>query len=476
MRQLIIIFSFLAGAFFTPIVHSETEAWLNVSDSTWHNNINNACIDHAANMDGWSCDELSDPYVENPYYYVARTIDEVETRIFYATQFRLLCEGTTDSYNFNTQTCQSIDYCSDKLGDEVTHSVSMSTLLDSSSSLNDSLSSTINSSDGCSLTYGGIDSCYEVVSGGSSEFPDGESYCNFTYTYDGNDETGEGAYQTSPSGSPTTNEATTFSDNAITTLDESIERTPENCVTVDDVTSCVTETITTSYDLPGHEIELDGTGTLELSEINERGELVTTTVTASTDNITGEITTTTTTTTVTNTGETVITTFNETNNINSSIIPSESTTATESTTIITNSTGDILAETSTSTSTESKPDPTVCDPSRQVCTSSIDETGTPTGSDDMFDSLITVTGIDSLIANIETETSYSDFEDHYTQHPIIPVYYNAQNCLTIPLSFMGFSTVFPTSSQCAKLQKAKEFMKWFLYILTFFFLVRIATK
>lgn len=99
----------------------------------------------------------------------------------------------------------------------------------------------------------------------------------------------------------------------------------------------------------------------------------------------------------------------------------------------------------------------------------IDETGTPTGDNSMFDGLLTATGVDDFIAGLGNQPVIDD-------HGIDPLDLmpSAGACQSITLTFFNKTISIPSASGCASLQAVKDILAWVVYIATAYTLVMIA--
>jgi len=99
----------------------------------------------------------------------------------------------------------------------------------------------------------------------------------------------------------------------------------------------------------------------------------------------------------------------------------------------------------------------------------IDETGTPTGSDNMFDGLLSGTGIDDFISGLSNQPTMAD-------HGIdaLDLMPSAGACQSITMTFFNKTISIPSASGCASLQAVKDILAWVVYIATAYTLVMIA--
>ncbi len=127
------------------------------------------------------------------------------------------------------------------------------------------------------------------------------------------------------------------------------------------------------------------------------------------------------------------------------------------------------------------PPPTVCDPatdpngcqspaecgtsSTPPCAVLVDESGTPVGSDSMFQNDVG----QSLIDNISTDAGFSS-------PTLIPALPSAGDCQTIAITWGNVSRNIPSSLMCSRIETFKGLLSWFFYILTAFFLFTLATR
>ena len=95
------------------------------------------------------------------------------------------------------------------------------------------------------------------------------------------------------------------------------------------------------------------------------------------------------------------------------------------------------------------------------CQIEIDETGTPTGTDNMYDSVLSGTGLDGLSDGI----AGGEIIPQTTINPysMLP---NYSACQTISIDVLGNAWVFPSASGCARLQQFKNITAWVFYVLT----------
>jgi len=106
----------------------------------------------------------------------------------------------------------------------------------------------------------------------------------------------------------------------------------------------------------------------------------------------------------------------------------------------------------------------------------IDETGTPTGSDDMFGGALDGTGIDGYIDGLGGEGEGGGVTGGGGSIALDLGLPQSATCTSISFSFQGTPVVFPGTDGCDKLDKWKDIIGWFLYCATAIYLVRVATR
>ena len=106
----------------------------------------------------------------------------------------------------------------------------------------------------------------------------------------------------------------------------------------------------------------------------------------------------------------------------------------------------------------------------------IDETGTPTGTDDMFGGALDGTGIDGYIDGLGGEGEGGGVTGGGGSISLDLGLPQSATCTSISFSFQGTPVVFPGTDGCDKLDKWKDIIGWFLYCATAIYLVRVATR
>jgi len=109
----------------------------------------------------------------------------------------------------------------------------------------------------------------------------------------------------------------------------------------------------------------------------------------------------------------------------------------------------------------------------------IDETGTPTGTDTMFDKALDLTGLDTLLAGIGGEGEGGGVAGAGGSVDISVLGFelpDTATCQSITSTWRGQTIVFPGADGCIKLDKFRSIMGWMFYILTAFYLVSLATR
>jgi len=106
----------------------------------------------------------------------------------------------------------------------------------------------------------------------------------------------------------------------------------------------------------------------------------------------------------------------------------------------------------------------------------IDETGTPEGTDNMFDGDADGTGIDGLLDGIGGEGEGGGVATGGGSIDFDPGLPSSASCQSITTSIFGHTFTFPGTDGCTKLGKWRDIMGWFFYILTALYLVSLATR
>lgn len=106
----------------------------------------------------------------------------------------------------------------------------------------------------------------------------------------------------------------------------------------------------------------------------------------------------------------------------------------------------------------------------------IDETGTPTGTDGMYDGEVDGTGIAGLLDGIGSEGTGGGVATGGNTISFSPNLPASATCQSITTSWAGKTIIFPGVDGCIKLGKWRDIMGWFFYILTALYIVNLATK
>ncbi|WP_027854999.1 hypothetical protein [Marinobacterium litorale] len=86
-----------------------------------------------------------------------------------------------------------------------------------------------------------------------------------------------------------------------------------------------------------------------------------------------------------------------------------------------------------------------------------------------------------IIGDSPADEAYKNLTDEFDTLPDMPDlginpdvgFQSSGTCETITFNWDGASVVFPSTSQCSKLQTAQDMLGWFIYVLTFFGIVHI---
>jgi hypothetical protein len=151
--------------------------------------------------------------------------------------------------------------------------------------------------------------------------------------------------------------------------------------------------------------------------------------------------------------------------ITDSVIQSPSTSTTTTRTITYDASGAVVSDDS-STATGTTSGGTTAGDGTGI---GIDETGTPTGNDNMFDGKLDGTGFDDLITGLGGTTP----DDPQFDNPFdLP----DAGCQSVSMTVQGHTVSFPDSASCAKMGKMKEIFGYAFYIMTAVAIIFIAFR
>jgi len=87
--------------------------------------------------------------------------------------------------------------------------------------------------------------------------------------------------------------------------------------------------------------------------------------------------------------------------------------------------------------------------------------------------------LDELNTYIGEDSSFkSSFESKgiFGQNPFNSIGSSEGACQTVTLSLWDYTTTFPSSEQCEKLNSFKKIIEWFMYAMVLFYAIRLITK